>query len=163
MPTDRASPTQPDGPNVVVVLPPVLYALGLALGFLLRWLAPWQISLSSSPRYLAGTALLVLGVALVSWGRAAMTRAGTNVDPRFPVTALVTTAPFNFSRNPLYVALNFIYLGMALLASSVWHLVLLVFLLPVMHFGVIRREERYLEVKFGDAYRGYRSHVRRYL
>ncbi len=66
------------------------------------------------------------------------------------------------SRNPLYVALTLIYVGLALVANALWVLVLVVPVLLVMHYGVVRREERYLEAKFGDAYRQYRSRVRRY-
>lgn len=161
MATNRAAATPADRPNVVA-LPPLLYLLGIALGFVLRWLAPQRILSSASYRVWAGGALLVLGFALAIWGRSVMTRAGTNVDPRFPTTALVTQAPFNRSRNPLYAALNLIYLGVTLLANSLWHLILFLPLLLVMHFGVIRREERYLEAKFGDSYRDYRSRVRRY-
>jgi protein-S-isoprenylcysteine O-methyltransferase Ste14 len=75
----------------------------------------------------------------------------------------VATGPFRFSRNPLYVALTLIYVGLALLTNALWVLVLIVPVLLLMHYGVVRREERYLEAKFGDAYRAYRSSVRRYL
>ena len=92
-----------------------------------------------------------------------MLAAGTNIDPTLPTTAMVVSGPFQFSRNPLYVALTLVYLGLTLLANTGWGLVMLVPLLIVMHRGVVLREERYLEHKFGESYRGYRSRVRRYL
>ncbi len=92
-----------------------------------------------------------------------MERAGTNVNPREPTTALVVSGPFRFSRNPLYVALTLMYAGLAVVANAFWVLVLLVPVLLVLHSGVVRREERYLEAKFGEAYRQYRARVRRYL
>jgi protein-S-isoprenylcysteine O-methyltransferase Ste14 len=92
-----------------------------------------------------------------------MERVGTNVNPTLPSTALVEAGPFRFSRNPLYVALTFMYVGLALLANALWVLALIVPVMVLMHYGVVRREERYLEAKFGDAYRDYRSRVRRYL
>lgn len=150
-----------DSPNVVV-LPPLLYGAGLAFGFLLQWLVPRHI-LSTDARYLVGGALLVTGAVLAMWGRRVMEQAGTNVNPREPTTALVVAGPFRFSRNPLYVALTLMYLGLALLTNALWVLVLIVPISLVLHFGVVRREERYLEAKFGDAYRSYRSDVRRYL
>jgi len=150
-----------DSPNVVV-LPPLLYGIGLAAGFLLQWLAPHAI-VSSSARYWAGGVMLALGVFLALWGRRVMEQAGTNVNPTQPTTALVVTGPFRFSRNPLYVALTLAYVALALLADALWVLVLLLPVLLVLHYGVIRREERYLEAKFGEAYRQYRSRVRRYL
>src|SRR6266566_631731 len=142
-----------DHPNVLV-LPPVIYGVGLAAGFLLQWVAP-RATLSSGTRYWAGGVLLTLGVCLAVWGRRVMERAGTNVNPTLPTTALVATGPFRLSRNPLYV-------GLALVANVLWVLVLVAPVLLVMHYGVVRREERYLEAKFGDAYRQYRSRVRRY-
>jgi protein-S-isoprenylcysteine O-methyltransferase Ste14 len=150
-----------DVPNVVI-LPPLLYVLALAVGFLVQWLAPRPI-ISSNAGYWIGGVLLASGVFLAIWGRRVMERAGTNVNPTLPSTALVATGPFLFSRNPLYVALTLIYVGLALLANALWVLVLIVPVLLIMHYGVIRREERYLEARFADAYREYRSRVRRYV
>jgi len=154
-------PRDPDSPHVIV-LPPLLYVVALGAGLLLNWAAPRPL-LSSSLRCWMGGALVVLGLGITGWGRTLMARAGTNVNPFQPTTALVTTGPFRFSRNPLYVGLTLAYLGGALLTNSVWVLALLVPVLLVMHYGVVRREERYLEAKFGDAYRAYRGRVRRYL
>ena len=151
----------PDTPHVIV-LPPLLYVAALAAGLLLTWAAPEPL-LSSSLRYWVGGALVALGLGITGWGRTLMVRAGTNVNPFQPTTALVTTGPFRFSRNPLYVGLTLAYLGGALLANSWWVLALLVPVLLILHYGVVRREERYLEAKFGEAYRAYRGRVRRYL
>ncbi len=79
------------------------------------------------------------------------------------VSATYKGLPFRRSRNPLYVALTLMYVGLALLTNSLWVLALLVPVLLILHYGVVRREERYLEAKFGEAYRGYRARVRRYL
>ena len=92
-----------------------------------------------------------------------MRAAGTNVRPSLPATAIVTTGPFRFSRNPLYCSLTLLYLGLTAIFNTWWGLIVLVPLLLVMHFGVVLREERYLERKFGDTYRQYRMSVRRYL
>ena len=85
------------------------------------------------------------------------------MDPARPTTAIVTSGPFRFSRNPLYVALTFLYFGLTLAVNTWWSMVVLVPLLIIMHRGVVLREERYLEQKFGETYRQYRSKVRRYL
>lgn len=150
-----------DHPNVII-LPPLLYAIGLAFGFLLQWLVPRHI-LSTNARYWIGGAILACGIVLAIWGRRVMEQAGTNVNPMEPTTALVAKGPFRFTRNPLYVSLTLMYVGLALLTNALWVLVLLVPILLVLHYGVVLREERYLEGKFGDAYRSYRSAVRRYL
>jgi protein-S-isoprenylcysteine O-methyltransferase Ste14 len=80
-----------------------------------------------------------------------------------PTTALVTGGPYRISRNPIYLALTLVYLGLALAWGSLWPVVLLAPLLIVMRYGVIGREERYLEARFGDAYRAYRAAVRRWI
>lgn len=87
----------------------------------------------------------------------------TNVHPSLPATTLVVAGPFRFSRNPMYLARTLLYVGLALLANALWVLAALVPLLIVMHYGVIKREERYLERQFGDAYLQYRAAVRRWL
>ena len=150
-----------DVPNVLI-LPPLLYGIALAVGFLLQWIAPRAIT-PSNVHYWLGGVLLAIGVFVAIRGRRAMERVGTNVNPTLPSTALVEAGPFRFSRNPLYVALTFMYVGLALLANALWVLALIVPVMVLMHYGVVRREERYLEAKFGDAYRDYRSRVRRYL
>ena len=92
-----------------------------------------------------------------------MLRAHTNIDPSRPATALVTSGTFRISRNPLYLSMVLLYVGAALSYRLTAALVMLPIALILLHFGVIRREERYLEGKFGDQYRDYRSHVRRWI
>ena len=71
--------------------------------------------------------------------------------------------PYRFSRNPLYVGLAAASLGLTLALDTWWGIIVLALVLIVMHQGVVQREERYLEQKFGDGYRQYRATVRRYL
>ena len=92
-----------------------------------------------------------------------MEAAGTNINPALPATTIVSSGPFRFSRNPLYLCLTLMYLGLTLAVNTWWGIAVLVPLIIVMHFGVVLREERYLEQKFGESYRQYRSSVRRYL
>ena len=92
-----------------------------------------------------------------------MRGAGTSVKTSVPTTALVSTGPFQFSRNPLYVSLTLFYLGISIAAQSLWALALLIVVLVVMQRGVINREERYLEHKFGAEYVRYKELVRRWI
>ena len=92
-----------------------------------------------------------------------MRRAGTNVRPDQPSTAIVSDGPFRFTRNPLYLSVATMFVGIALLANSAWFLVLLIPMGLLLHFGVVLREERYLDAKFGAPYKDYRARVRRYL
>src|SRR5215471_13181480 len=142
-----------DRPGVIVP-PPILYLGALVAAFVLRWFWPLPF-LGRQAAVWAGIFLVLLGLVIGVWGRQTMVHAGTNVDPRRPATAIVASGPFRFSRNPLYVGLTLVYVGLITALDTAWGLLLLVPLLVVMHLGVVRREERYLEGKFGDVYRQY--------
>jgi len=150
-----------DSPGVLV-FPPLLFGATLALGLLLHWAYPVH-PLPSVPARLSGALLLVLSALLARSALAAMKRAGTNVRPDQPTLAIVTDGAFRFSRNPLYLAATGLYLSVALLVNALWPLLLLIPMLAVLQWGVIVREERYLEAKFGDTYRAYKARVRRWL
>jgi protein-S-isoprenylcysteine O-methyltransferase Ste14 len=145
----------------VIARPPLLYAAAFVIVLALRWFWPLPI-LGHAIALSAGVSLLVLGIGIAIAGRRALQAAATNVDPMRPTTAIVTSGPYRFSRNPLYVAVTLLFLGLTLVFNTLWGLVVLVPLVITMHCGVVLREERYLERKFGDVYRQYRSKVRRY-
>ena len=152
--------SQDRGPDIIAP-PPLLYAGPLLAGFALDLLLPLP-RLPSALR-LVGLPFLAAGIALAIWFLLAMRRAGTPVDPREATTALVQSGPFRYTRNPAYVAFTLTYLGVSLLAGARWPLVLLPVVLVVVDRGVIRREERYLEARFGSDYSGYQRRVRRWL
>jgi protein-S-isoprenylcysteine O-methyltransferase Ste14 len=146
----------------VIAPPPLIYLAGLVVGLILGAAVPAPFV----PRGVAsviGVVLIATALWLALWGTRTMRRAGTSVRPDVPTTALVTTGPFGFSRNPLYVSLALLYAGLAIAARSLWALLLLIVVLVVTHRGVIGREERYLERKFGDDYLQYKARVRRWL
>ena len=87
----------------------------------------------------------------------------TTVDPYGKATAIVSTGPFRFSRNPIYVGLILVVMGFALAFNSAWQLAGAALLLLLLHFGVVLREERFLTAAFGDEYRSYTQRVRRWL
>jgi protein-S-isoprenylcysteine O-methyltransferase Ste14 len=151
----------PDNPGVIAK-PPSLFVAALAAGFALEWIVPTSF-VRGAPRFALGAALLGAGVWLMSASMRQQRRAGTNIETDRPTETIVTDGPYRWSRNPIYVALVLIYLGVAVLGDSLWVLGLLVPLLVVMRFGVIAREEAYLDRKFGDVYRAYRARVRRWL
>jgi protein-S-isoprenylcysteine O-methyltransferase Ste14 len=156
-----ATPETPDKPNVVA-FPGVLYAGAFAIAFALHLIWPLELTDRDSARWV-GMGICVAGAALIIWGIATMRAARTNIYPELPATALVTTGPFRFTRNPLYVSLAILFTGLSVEMNNGWGLIVLVPLAFVMHYGVILREESYLERKFGDDYRGYMRKVRRYL
>jgi protein-S-isoprenylcysteine O-methyltransferase Ste14 len=147
----------------VLFPPPLLYAGGFLLGIVLDW----ALALPRVPRppWVLGLGGLLLGIQAVVGFSAfrQLRRARTNVNPYKPSTAVVTAGIYRRSRNPIYLSMTMLYLGLALVLGVLGPLLLLLPVLLVMHFGVIVREERYLDRKFGLAYRDYRASVRRWL
>ena len=80
-----------------------------------------------------------------------------------PTATIVDTGPYRFTRNPIYLGMMLGLIGEAIAFNSVWPLVSLVPFALVIRYGVVAREESYLECKFGDRYGRYRSRVRRWL
>ncbi len=150
-----------DSPHVIT-LPPLIFAAGFALGLVIEWVTRVRIFSPYPCRILGGVAAAAAGV-LAFWASQTMRRAGTNIDPRRPTTAIVTGGPFRFTRNPLYLSLTLLSIGAALFFDIVWALLALVPVLAVVQLFVIRREERYLEAKFGAPYLEYKRKVRRWL
>ena len=151
-----------DTPGLIAP-PPFIYAGGLLAGLLMHLAFPIKVRLL--PRRLSrrfGGLLVGGGVLLATTGFRLMRKAGTNVNPTAPTTVLVVKGPFQFTRNPLYLSMALVYSGLAMLLNMLWALLVLPFVLFVMRRGVIDREERYLERKFGEEYRQYKARVRRW-
>ena len=151
----------PDHPNVKIP-PPLIYMAGFVLGW---WFgrACLVVMLPKTPRYILAVLCLapwaVLGAWSVDWFR----RARTAFLPIRPATTLVVDGPYRITRNPMYLALTFLYAGLAFCFNVFWALALLPFVLVSLHYFVIVQEEDYLESKFGDEYRQYKARVRRWL
>ena len=150
-----------DNPGVIA-FPPALFAGTLALGLLLHFIFPINF-LPRSLSIASGVVLLVGAALMAITAFRAMRRPQTAVNPSQPTTALVSNGAFSFSRNPLYLSLTRLYVGIALLFNVLWALLLLLPLIVVVQNGVIKREEHYLEQKFGDKYLRYKASVRRWV
>ena len=145
----------------MVAPPPLIYAAPLGLGLALGRVLPGK--LLPEPARVLGWPLLGAGVALIAWFVLTLRAARTPLDPREPVTTLVSSGPYRLTRNPAYLGMAMIYAGVALLANALWAALLLPGALLAIRRGVIDREERYLERRFGDEYVRYRSRVRRWV
>jgi len=158
------SPELEKGNAGVIVPPPLVYlgTLVLALGLDYAVAGPGP-GLPGTARIVAGIALLLAGTAIPLSAIFRFRAAGTEVRPWMPSTALVTTGIYHYTRNPMYIGMSLIYAGIALLADSLIALAVLVPLLVAITYGVIMREERYLEVTFGEEYRRYKGRVRRWV
>jgi protein-S-isoprenylcysteine O-methyltransferase Ste14 len=157
----RASPPDVAG---VIALPPLIFLCFLATAALLEAVVPLPVLAAHAfSRYLAGAALAVAGFLIILRAAGRFQAAGTNVPPNLPATALVVDGIYRRTRNPFYLGMTLVFLGLSVAAGSVWAIGLVVPLLWVINTGVIAREERYLERKFGDAYRAYKARVRRWV
>jgi protein-S-isoprenylcysteine O-methyltransferase Ste14 len=148
----------------VIVFPPLILLAVLVLGLLLDYLLPLDV-IDALPRVLrlvVGLLLFLFGASLPIRVRRAFEAAGTNIRPDQPTNAIVTTGLFAHARNPVYLGGLIALLGLALMLGSDWMVILIVPAVLVLHYGVVVREERYLEAKFGAAYLAYKQSVPRY-
>jgi protein-S-isoprenylcysteine O-methyltransferase Ste14 len=146
----------------VVAPPPVIYLGALVFGLLLKRRFP----IGFLPRRVArrfGWPLLGAGVLLLGWFERALRQADTPASPYKPVEHIATEGPFRYTRNPGYLSMAMIYAGIATIANALWSILLLPVALLVIQRGVIEREERYLERKFGEEYLRYKEQVRRWI
>jgi protein-S-isoprenylcysteine O-methyltransferase Ste14 len=149
-----------DVANLGAIRPPRVYLVALVTGVLLQLVLP----LPFLPRGVTAGAFLVIGAIALLWYAVARFRAaGTPVPARRPTTAIVRSGPYRFSRNPIYLAYSLFLLGIAIWLNSVWLVATLAVAVALMHFVVIRREEEYLERRFGAEYLDYKASVRRWL
>ena len=147
----------------VAFTPPFAYLVPLAIGLALHfWVFPLRLLPNALIGRLIGWSLVVISVLLSIWAIKTMRNEGEHVDVRKPTNKLVTSQPFSFSRNPMYLSLNLLYLGIGFLANTLWPIIFYPFALVAIHYGVIFREERYLERLFGKEYKQYQAKVRRW-
>ena len=149
-----------------VIAPPPLIALAAGLlGLALDWLMPayvLTVLLTWPERVVIAAILFAAGTALAFPALRGFHAVGTHVEPWKPASALVTDGIFAWLRNPMYVGLTLFLVALSLALASDWILVMTIGFVSIIHFGVVLREERYLEAKFGDAYRQYKARVPRY-
>ncbi len=152
---------QSDKANVIA-LPPLIYGASLLLGIVIQLMFPISF-LPGSVGVWLGVLLILLSILIVGSAFRALGRAKTPFDVHQPTVAIVTDGAFRYSRNPMYLSLTLLYLGLTSLINSLWMLLLVMPLLVVMQRGVVEREEQYLEAKFGEEYLRYKMRVRRWI
>lgn len=149
----------------VWIPPPLFYAVGFGLGLLLH--RRWPVALAGPSwiegREIAGVVSIFSAMALLAWAVATCWRARTTIIPHQRASFLVRRGPYRWSRNPMYVGMTGLYLGMTLVLDSPWPLLFLPAVLLVIDRYVIHREESHLEARFGADYEAFRRGVRRWL
>ncbi|MEZ5936066.1 MAG: isoprenylcysteine carboxylmethyltransferase family protein [Alphaproteobacteria bacterium] len=144
-----------------ILLVPAATLAGLVLDRLLP--LPIPIPPVDAFRWGAAGALLLVGIALFAAGVRNFSRAETPLPTNQPTRVLVTTGIYRWTRNPIYLGFFLAYGAIGVAALSPWILILLLPLAATIRYGVVAREEAYLEGRFGDAYRDYKACVRRWL
>ena len=149
----------------VIARPPLLFLAALLIGVVSEWLRPLPFPVPGIDlvHWIIGGALILTGLALAAAGIRNFLRAGTPVPTTEPTRALVTTGIHGWTRNPIYLGMFLIYGGIGVAARSPWILMHTLPLAITIRYGVVAREEAYLERRFGDAYRDYKARTRRWV
>ncbi len=145
-----------------VVPPPLIYLAGLLIGLALD--AAWPAAfLPAHAQYVAGGVVIAVSLGLFAVVLGAFARAGTSIDHRRPTTSIIASGPLRYSRNPVYVSMTLLLIGLGLAIDSAWIVAMSVPAALVTHRFVILKEEAFLAKKFGQDYERYRETVRRWV
>lgn len=154
--TDAPAKDAPD----IVAFPPGVAVGALGVAVVLEWLIPLAIV----PRItVLGVVIILASIAIAGAGIRAFKAADTNVDPRKPTLVLVETGPYRFTRNPMYLGMVLLQIGVALGFGVDWAVPGAVAVWAILHWGVVLREEAYLTGKFGAPYKAFLGRTRRWL
>ena len=142
--------------------PPIIYLAALIIGMVIDDF--WPLSLFPEIwGHIIGSVFIPVSILLVPTFLIQFKKAGTTFDVRKSATTLITDGPYRFSRNPAYISLTLLYLGLGAFFQNAWILVFVIPVLLIMDLRIVRKEERHLEAKFGEAYIQYISVVGRWL
>lgn len=158
--------TAPRDAAAVRVLPPgvPLLAVLLALGLDRLWPIDLGIEIPETVRdWIGGGIVAGAFFGLGLWSLVLFRRSGQSANPWRPTSRIVERGPFRLTRNPMYLQLVLICVGLSILLGNWWLLLLTPVVAWTLQRFAIRPEEAYLERKFGDEYRAYKRRVRRWI
>ncbi|MGH7125690.1 MAG: methyltransferase family protein [Stellaceae bacterium] len=147
----------------VIIHPPIAWLLAFLAGLGLDWIRPLPFVPATIPRAWLGGLVIALGVALGLWAIFTFRRAGTGPQTHKPTKAIVAGGPFRVTRNPIYTGMFIGQIGLAIAVDSLWVIAMLVPFFLLIRYGVVAREEAYLERKFGRVYLDYKARTRRWI
>jgi protein-S-isoprenylcysteine O-methyltransferase Ste14 len=152
-----------DHPNINRnIHPPILLLIHVLAAFLLNWLFPLPFAFSKILEWM-GYILVFIGLGFAFSAVSQFGKMRTTLDPHGSVSTIVTSGPYRFSRNPIYLGFVCTLIGLPLALGNVWGVALSPVLMALLYQLVIKHEEAYLEEKFKDVYTSYKSRVRRWL
>jgi protein-S-isoprenylcysteine O-methyltransferase Ste14 len=155
------SGNNPDAPNVKII-PPLVYLAGVVIGFLATIWMPTKV-VPNLVAWTVGGILVFCGAVLTGSAVLKFKDVGTTVRPDRAASTLVIAGPYKITRNPMYLGLASVYLGVSIAGQSVWALILLPVVLTIIKRRAIEPEEAFLEKCFGADYIGYKEKVRRWI
>lgn len=152
-----------DHPSVYVS-PPLLYVLIFFISVYIQKLIPLPIKFSGNDfAFYSGLFFIVAGLFFGFPALMRFYKTKSTVVTIKPAKSLETTGIYSVSRNPMYMGLLSMYIGMAFLKGNDWTFICIPFVILVIHFYVIRNEEKYLQRTFGNEYEEYKKQVRRWI
>jgi protein-S-isoprenylcysteine O-methyltransferase Ste14 len=157
-------PGSPERGAAVRFPPPLIFLIGILAGVVVddvvaRAPVPVERIVSAA----AGALIVLIGAGIIASARVQFTRTGQSPIPWKPSPELILQGPYRFTRNPMYVGLTLIQIGLGVAFNNLWIALFALLGLATVHFVAVLPEERYLSGKFGDRYKSYLTQVRRYL
>lgn len=147
-----------------IVPPPVLFFALILIGFIAQVLFPFNLMFHRwILRFIFGIPLFVASAYIAINALIVMKKYKTAINYNHPTTKFIIEGSFQFTRNPLYLSLLLVMGSIAIFANSAWHLIALLLLFLIFNFGVVLREEKYLESTYGEEYIQYKNRVRRWV
>jgi protein-S-isoprenylcysteine O-methyltransferase Ste14 len=146
-----------------IVRPPLAWTIAFAIGLGLDQIYPLPFVPAYLPGRWLGIIVFAAAFGFALWAIATIRISGTAVETVKPTTMIVTYGPFEYTRNPIYLSMLVGQIGLAIGLNSLWIIATLIPFYFVLRYGVIAREEAYLERKFGRAYLDYKDRVRRWV
>ncbi len=152
-----------DSPKVYIP-PPLLYVATFVLAVLIQKLLPLGIDFfQSTLSKIIGSVIILIGLFFNFPALRQFFKTKNTLVTIKPANSLQTTGIFTVSRNPMYIGFMLFYMGLSFIIGNWWNFILLPFLFTLIQEYVIKREERYLDRRFGQQYLDYKSKVRRWL
>ena len=143
------------------ILAPVYFLAAILSMAALHFLLPIARILPAS--YSSGGVLILIGMSLILWAVRLLARAGTTIKPFEASTKMIVAGPYRWSRNPIYLGMAMILLGIGLALGTLTPFAILPLFVWLIQKNFIAHEEAMLDKSFGPAYAEYKKHIRRWL
>lgn len=144
--------------------PPLIFFACILLGMGFQYaVTPAPVPVARPISAMGGVVILLIGLGIIASARILFMRTGQHPAPWRPSPELILKGPYRFTRNPMYLGITLLELGLGLAVNNLWIALFAAPALLAVHFIAVLPEERYLSEKFGESYKAYLTQVRRYL